>query len=144
MRAPDYVHEPASPEFVPKEELIGSGVGNRKAGERFSENPHSSYQPNLDDPFFKRHSGNWAVYLLQSLTETVVESSSARSCMVFEARVIRGHSTIIRSRFSDGETHLGKHAGSSIGEFYEDSAVDQGPARLQMRWQLNVTPGWSL
>ncbi|MBW4028882.1 MAG: hypothetical protein HIU93_16065 [Acidobacteria bacterium] len=58
MSAPDYTHEPALPDFVlervPKVPLIAHGAENQKAGERFLKNPHSSYQPRFDHPFFQQ------------------------------------------------------------------------------------------
>jgi hypothetical protein len=57
MSAPDYTHAPALPDFVlervPKVDLIVGDKENQSSAERFLKNPHSSYQPRFDDPFFQ-------------------------------------------------------------------------------------------
>jgi len=57
MSAPDYTHAPALPDFVlekvPKVALTVSDKESRASAERFLKNPHSSYQPRFDDPFFQ-------------------------------------------------------------------------------------------
>ncbi|AXC12648.1 hypothetical protein ACPOL_3359 [Acidisarcina polymorpha] len=58
MSAPDYFHEAALPDFVlnkvPKVDLVMSAKEDRKAGQRFLDNPHSRYQPRFDDPYFQQ------------------------------------------------------------------------------------------
>ena len=58
MSAPDYVHEPALPDFVlakvPKVDLAVSDKESRGSAERYLRNPHARYQPRFDDPFFQQ------------------------------------------------------------------------------------------
>jgi hypothetical protein len=57
MNAPDYVHQPALPDFVlekvPTVELIPD-PNESKAAARFLQNPYSRYQPRYDHPFFQQ------------------------------------------------------------------------------------------
>ncbi|WP_446743331.1 hypothetical protein [Silvibacterium acidisoli] len=59
MSAPDHTHSAALPDFVlervPKVDLVLNNASgeDRKAGQRFIDNPHSKYQPRFDDPFFQ-------------------------------------------------------------------------------------------
>jgi hypothetical protein len=60
MSAPDYTREAALPDFllskVPKVDLILGDVdpADKKAAQRFLDNPYSRYQPRFDDPYFQR------------------------------------------------------------------------------------------
>ena len=58
MSAPDYTHEAALPDFVldkvPKVDLVMSDKENSAAAERYLKNPHGSYQPRFDHPFFQQ------------------------------------------------------------------------------------------
>jgi hypothetical protein len=60
MCAPDYRHEAALPDFVlekvPRVDLVlgkNASEEDRRAAERYLNNPHGKYQPRYDDPFFQ-------------------------------------------------------------------------------------------
>ncbi|HEY3930115.1 MAG TPA: twin-arginine translocation signal domain-containing protein [Candidatus Koribacter sp.] len=60
MSAPDYTHSAALPDFVlekvPKVDLVlpaDASAEDKKASERYLNNPHAKYQPRFDDPFFQ-------------------------------------------------------------------------------------------
>ena len=60
MSAPDYTHAAALPDFVlnrvPKVDLTLGDVDpeDKKAAQRFIDNPHSRYQPRFVDPYFQQ------------------------------------------------------------------------------------------
>lgn len=58
MSAPDYIHEPALPDFVlekvPKVDLVLSDKENSREAERYLRNPYGRYQPRFDHPFFQQ------------------------------------------------------------------------------------------
>jgi hypothetical protein len=57
MSAPDYLHQPALPDFIldkiPTVDLVPDEK-EKKAAARFMENPYSRYQPRFDHPFFQQ------------------------------------------------------------------------------------------
>ena len=58
MSAPDYKHEAALPDFVlnkvRKVELVLNNKKDKKAAQRYLDNPYARYQPRFDDPFFQQ------------------------------------------------------------------------------------------
>ena len=58
MSAPDYTHDAALPDFVldkvPKVDLVLSEKENSASAQRYLRNPHASYQPRFDHPFFQQ------------------------------------------------------------------------------------------
>ncbi|MGB6844920.1 MAG: hypothetical protein WBE09_08485 [Candidatus Acidiferrales bacterium] len=60
MSAPDYLHQPALPDFVLDKVPIVDLVPDereKKAAQRFIDNPYSRYQPRFDHPFFQQAFG---------------------------------------------------------------------------------------
>ncbi len=58
MSAPDYVHEPALPDFVlarvPTVDLQRDGRAPSESAEHFLKNPYARYQPRFDNPYFQQ------------------------------------------------------------------------------------------
>jgi hypothetical protein len=140
MNAPDYVDQPALPDFVlekvPTVELIPDPK-EASAAARFVQNPYARYQPRYDHLFFQQSFRE----LIGLLAAEFNGSPAIEFIDTFMYGLLGRRSHLAFHQYSfprlpDGGADLDQHAGSSAGALYEDSLDDQHPTRLQPSWKF--------